>query len=374
MSVFKKIDTQDFYLTDYVARKSWRLLGTEVGESGVEVLYGESGSTLPLYPSSNRDPGVVWRSVKSNYHGTGSGSKETPFQWDSCLQPARLLGSEICVLNFPQNLIGINLEPGTVEIGPSPNTSYFLTSYNTPPSEIVTNYDESTYSIQLTYPGGIPFSDFILFKRGDLELAVDDFETTETGIDLTITGTDYNIIFQIMEVIEEVEYYNAVELSGPLRYVEDEYARDGYIDESYLQYMLWDDGKGHLINPETLEIKGDIVYNTGQLFIKDLDLVEFYKYNQNRFELKWKSNLPIYTLNVNCRIRNTEMNYTLNPSAGELSTGEIHENITGEEFSPYLTAVGLYNDRNELLMVGKMNRPVQKSKDMDMVFKISIDI
>lgn len=287
MNVFKKIDTQDFYLTDYVARKSWRLLGEEVQGQGVEVLVGESGSTLPLYPSSNRDPGIVWKSTESNYYKTGEGEKESPFLWDSCIQGERVLSSSFCNISIPRTLYGIYLQPGSLEFSPLVSGSSIL-------------------------------------------------------------------------------------------YVEDEYWGEGYavsssISGSYLDYVVRDDGKGHMVNLSG-SVVGDAIYNQGQVFLQDPILAEYYKNNSSSLELKWKSNLPIYTLNVNCRIRNTEMNYTLNPSAGELSTGEIHENITGEEFSPYITTVGLYNDRNELLMVGKMNRPVRKSKDMDMVFKINLDI
>ncbi len=48
--------------------------------------------------------------------------------------------------------------------------------------------------------------------------------------------------------------------------------------------------------------------------------------------------------------------------------------VTHSRFKPYVTTVGLYNDDNELLVVGKLARAIQLSDDYEMNFVIRFDI
>ena len=49
MSAFKKLNRQDVYVSDYVAKKRWNASDTAVGGYNIETLRGFSGST-PGYP------------------------------------------------------------------------------------------------------------------------------------------------------------------------------------------------------------------------------------------------------------------------------------------------------------------------------------
>ena len=55
-------------------------------------------------------------------------------------------------------------------------------------------------------------------------------------------------------------------------------------------------------------------------------------------------------------------------------TGILKDNVTGSAFQPYITTVGLYNDANELIAVGKMGQPVPKSANTEMTIVVKIDI
>ena len=46
--------------------------------------------------------------------------------------------------------------------------------------------------------------------------------------------------------------------------------------------------------------------------------------------------------------------------------------VTGSAF-PYITTIGLYDDKARLLAVGKFAEPVQKRNDIDMNFVIRWD-
>ena len=48
--------------------------------------------------------------------------------------------------------------------------------------------------------------------------------------------------------------------------------------------------------------------------------------------------------------------------------------VTHSRFKPYVTTIGLYNDSNELLAVGKLARGIQLSDDYEMNFVVRFDI
>jgi len=90
--------------------------------------------------------------------------------------------------------------------------------------------------------------------------------------------------------------------------------------------------------------------------------------------LKWKSNLPIYTHNYHCKLKSHEFNYSLNKTAFENTDGKLLNLLSGSSFAPYFTTVGLYNDANELIAVGKLGRPTPKSTETDMSVLVKLDM
>lgn len=94
------------------------------------------------------------------------------------------------------------------------------------------------------------------------------------------------------------------------------------------------------------------------------------------FSLNLVSEVTIYQNEVKCRIQENEFNYTQNPTALEYNntpSGTIAYNITGSDFRPYATTVGLYNEANELLVVGKLGTPYPIPPNTDMTFIIRWD-
>jgi len=57
----------------------------------------------------------------------------------------------------------------------------------------------------------------------------------------------------------------------------------------------------------------------------------------------------------------------------ESNTQLYHDFVTGSEFSPYVTTVGLYNRSNELVVVGKFPRPLPISLQTDTTYIINFD-
>ena len=74
-----------------------------------------------------------------------------------------------------------------------------------------------------------------------------------------------------------------------------------------------------------------------------------------------------------CRLGNKEFNYSNNPSFYDATSG----NVTNTDFiqNPitYPTTIGMYNASNELLAVGKLSSPVQKSFASELLVRVRLD-
>ena len=70
------------------------------------------------------------------------------------------------------------------------------------------------------------------------------------------------------------------------------------------------------------------------------------------------------------------MNYSTNVTTRKISSEEgqeIADFTTSSIFQPYVTTVGLYNEANELLVVGKLAQPIRTSQETDTTFVLRWD-
>tara|TARA_R110001592_G_scaffold331855_1_gene614943 strand:+ start:5929 stop:6972 length:1044 start_codon:yes stop_codon:yes gene_type:complete len=72
------------------------------------------------------------------------------------------------------------------------------------------------------------------------------------------------------------------------------------------------------------------------------------------------------------RVKNSEFNYTTNPSYID-NNGDL--NITSFADSPitYITTVGLYNDENNLVAVAKLSQPLKKDFTTETLIRVKLD-
>lgn len=354
MSAYKKLNKQDAYITTYTARKSWAVSGSDYDTNKIVTLTGISGSSNYYFPADEvqsisykrlifQSTNHLYYSLFQNGEITTTGSFENYLQ-SSFISGSRKIGEYIGVYSLPRDIVGTHIEPLSLVIVPEAgvSSSYVLPSYavETPTSD----YVEDFFSI---YGSTFPIND-----------------------------ADY------------------ISIEGD--YVQETLAAGGqYLDipDQYSSTIL-DDGEGNLYlkysNPK--KYVGNVIYTHGQIVITD-EIVAKYLMNYVSGTLSWKSNHPIYTHNYHCRLRESEFNHTFNPSAlsstvkpayyndgteystaSLFSTGDISNNVTGSSFQPYITTVGLYNDANQLIAVGKLGQPVPKSANTDMTFIVKIDI
>jgi hypothetical protein len=73
------------------------------------------------------------------------------------------------------------------------------------------------------------------------------------------------------------------------------------------------------------------------------------------------------------RAKNSEFNYSENPSFISGSTGAVLFDGFIDNPTTYITTVGLYNDNNELLAVAKLSRPLLKDFTKELLVRVKLD-
>jgi len=135
---------------------------------------------------------------------------------------------------------------------------------------------------------------------------------------------------------------------------------------------------------------GNAIYTHGQLIVNSYDhylLLSASEAAGIGSRIDFKSNQPIYTHTYNIKVSDYELNHTLNPTAQTGSTvleysgskyvqpsGIYADNVTGSAFQPYITAIGLYNDSDQLIAVGKLAQPLPKPADTELTIQIKLDV
>lgn len=72
------------------------------------------------------------------------------------------------------------------------------------------------------------------------------------------------------------------------------------------------------------------------------------------------------------RVRNSEFNYSTNPS-NITGSGELRHDVMINSPQAYITTVGLYNDNNDLLAIAKLSRPLLKDFTKEALIRIKLD-
>lgn len=343
MAAFKKLNRQDIFVSDYTARKSWQASGSLVDTYNIQTLRAVSSSVSPFqYPNDvyrGQHQTLLHNSLDQLYYhdATGSqfyGARDLSLQSTLNLPGTRQLGEYATVFSFPRGTYGTHIQPNSFVLKPH--------------------------------------------LVGTSSLYIEDFYVTDhvTGENEYIQDLDslLGTLFDDQDyLISESNYVTESAVgTSPGQYMD--------IEQNQQRMEIIDDGEGALIFSgselsftKPRQVVGDIIYNQGQVVLTNRDVGSMYTPYLNP-NFAWKSNQPIYTYNVHCRVKDSEMNFTYNPSAVTGSNGTLRSEVTGDEFSPYVTTIGLYNSANELVAVAKTNKPVRKTKNTDMTFVVKIDM
>jgi len=157
---------------------------------------------------------------------------------------------------------------------------------------------------------------------------------------------------------------------------------------------ILDDGNGNLVTPNN-RLCGTIAYQHGIAIITSEGSPEGiygvgtygtspYEANSVTFldnlitspytTCAFSSSYTLYETQYKCTFDPSEFNFSLNPSLISGSTeGIIYNFATGSYFNPYVTTVGLYNEAQDLIAVGKLAKPLPSNNTTDTTILINID-
>ena len=131
--------------------------------------------------------------------------------------------------------------------------------------------------------------------------------------------------------------------------------------------------------PKNTNVVGSVFYKHGIAAVTspDTKFNDFgLKEGSDGYTFTFKGTHTIYEHEVLCEVREGEFNGTANPTVrvnNDLELSEQQTFVTHSEFSPYITSIGLYNDKHQLVAVGKMSRAIKNSPDIPITFLVRID-
>jgi hypothetical protein len=117
---------------------------------------------------------------------------------------------------------------------------------------------------------------------------------------------------------------------------------------------------------------GNVFYNNGMCTLTGIPM----RYG-NITTVEARGTHTIWENEITCTINPGEFGMSCNPTTQEYSSTQnqyIYKSfVTGSSFKPFVTTIGLYDDNNNMLAIGKLNMPIQLPDNMDTTFIIRYD-
>ena len=307
----------------------------------------------------------------------------TPFEVNKAFRftgAAELTGSTVGIDRFLgqniQGLFSLN-EATTGEI----TTEYKRLIYNSSKELYYSNYLSSSYGDPVSLPFIIPGSD----PDGDaLVGSTSSAGRFENYLESTLTYERY---------FPTASNATIGVISIPSRLFGDKIQPGSFI-MTCDSGSVYDDGDGNLLLSSDGLYCGNITYQHGIAIITKDRIggddygsavygTSVYAASTNAFldnllttsnvTCSFSSSYVIYETQYKCTFDPSEFNFSLNPSLITGSTGNVYDFATGSYFNPYVTTVGLYNENQDLIAVGKLAKPLPSNNVTDTTILINID-
>ena len=288
-------------------------------------------------------------------------------------------------------------------------TSSFNPSTDPTTGQVSTQYQRLVYdSIQQLY-----YSNYLSSSYGDSVNTGSIFPGSNTAGDVLVgtTPSDGRYFNYLQTTLTFPKYFPTGSgdiigvISIPSRLYGDYIQPNSFI-LSTISGSIIDDGEGNLLDNNS-EIIGNIFYYQGIAVIttgtpegygfvsygstvyggEGGDNASISDYiTSNNITCSFSSSYKIHETQYKCTIRENEFNFSQNPSVSSGSTSisssigtfytpgqYLANNVTGSYFSPYVTTVGLYDENQNLLAVGKLAQPLPVSPTTDTTILINLD-
>ena len=343
---FKRLDAEDFLVSaDQVQSIAWSTgnpILTSMFTSSAQLAGASGNYYLSVYQVDGRleTAECQFNVAYGNKHGSGS----TAF---NSLYPSRTPSSVI----YGQYRSMILEDENAVFLtgaGASGQTTVSTSSTAVEMSDFwVISPDRARYK-QRMFPG--TFNLHLSTAAGDLHLTDNSNDTTLQ----TFLGSTQ--VFQI------VSGSNGSGISG-----------GGYTSDSGSFGLFFPDIGTILLNPDAINTVISVLPDRNSGISNQVNTKLGYNLIKDGAHFNLNSSETVTSDYVFVRSRNSEFNYSENPSFISGSTGEIiyEQFINNPQVFP--TTVGMYNDSNELLAVAKLSKPLLKDFTKESLIRVKLD-
>jgi hypothetical protein len=339
MIAFKQLLSSDVIVTPLEVNKAFTFSGSQLTQStvGIDRFLGTLSTASIFNPISEPTTGylsiqyqtLVYSSIKELYYSNYIGNL-----YGTPLNTASLIPNSVPILSNP------NLPTTGVLVGTTPSPGLY------------DNYLQST----LTFPRYFPSSSYV-----------------PTGSSYG-TGSYGVGVFPGYLVLATIAV-----ISIPSRLYGDFIQPSSFIFTAP-SGTIYDDGEGNLLVSGSNALCGNIFYGQGLAVITSgsvtssvaIDIINYV--TASNVTCSFSSSLTIYENQYKCTIRENEFTYTLNPTLQTDQSGSLPDYTTGSYWSPYITTVGLYDETQNLLAIGKLAQPLPTSPTTDTTILINIDM
>ncbi len=384
MSAYKQFTTKDIVITPFSANKGFSFTGNAMTASnvGIEVYFGtQPPSNKLIFETSQQSIwNAAWGStVSGSQNATGFVNKlNTNSVYSSAMQL------------YYSNYFGS-------QSGSLVATSSLL--YGLEGSQNNTFAENNNINIGLSGSNNIPIG-AVKSPQYDnyLSSTITQTRTALLGEDILVSGKFNNNFISLISIPSKLWGNNIEPQSINIEY-----------SPGVLTYTVHDDGNGNLLTSEPTtpiinQYCGNVIYEHGNIIITPISSSNEYASsvvdlavigsavlggqdgyagtNQLQYlTVGFSSSVTLYEHQYKCVIRENEFGYSLNPSllTGSNSNALPGTNTnykdfaTGSYFSPYITTVGLYDNDQNLLAIGKLSVPTKVPMNADLEIQVAFD-
>jgi len=323
---------------------------TSSNESAMIISPGPVSKFKQSYNFENNDFSVFF-TIKPeyptvNYEFANIISKQGPVE-DIFIDINGNVGSSPAGNNYPYKVkLGVS--------GSNQGKLYFSRSSGFQTSEINTG--------TTTLAAGSVYNIAVIKQGTNMSIYVNGF-LRGSGIDTTSTGT-----YQSKQCSNESNIYVGCDYDSGSAY-------NGYLDNlklynkalntSELLYLTNTRGVGDVY-------VGNVFYKHGMVVITDPLVGESTITN-----VSYRGTQTIYETEISCTIGGGEFNHSSNPTLQEYDPVSdefvFRPFVSSSDFKPYITTIGLYDDRGNLLVIGKLGQPIKTPDNTDTTFIVRFD-
>jgi hypothetical protein len=189
--------------------------------------------------------------------------------------------------------------------------------------------------------------------------------TNENNFFIGGNGTDYAIF---SGSLDEVRIYNKGLTSTEISYLGNNSFANGYAYQTdRIGNIFYKSGIALISDPRP-KYANAFLGRTGSYDYSNLDY---------GFTGSFRSTTTFYEHEITCKIRKSEFNFTTNSSVYKDKNPNairVEDYVTSSLFNPYITTIGLYNEKRDLVAVAKLSSPLEKRDDVDMNVVIRFDV